>query len=282
MKKQLLSIIISLPSFYLCAQNVPNPGFELWTTQGQTESPDGWIGSPAITKSIDANSGSFSARIEAGTFTNPQSGQTFQIPGRLVTGITGGGMGAQGIEGYPSTLRPDSITGMFKYVPNGFDSCIIRIKITSWNSTTASRDILGQGVFVSYGSAGYSTFSSPIEYVSSNTPDSCTIELMSSNPQSGIQGSVLWIDDIELISTLGLMDESDNKVQVYPVPTNDVLCLQGIDNNKELRILDSFGRSMGCKTVSDNRIDMSEFEPGIYYIVFGTANNSILRKVVKL
>lgn len=281
MKKQLLFISFQLTTLVTIGQTVPNGGFETWSAQGQLEVPDGWIGSPAITKSTDANSGSFAAQVEAGDFTNPQNGQTVSVPGRLVTGVPGGGMGAPGIEGFASTSTPDSLTGWFRYIPNGSDSCIFRVTISKWNAINGTRDVLGEGMYSSFGSANYMRFSAPINYASADIPDTCTIELMSSNPQSGIQGSILWVDDVELIESLGIADSEQLGISFYPNPTTDFLHIETEFSSFDVNIMDVFGRMWTNIEINSDKIDVSQLENGIYYLVITSNSSTVLERFIK-
>lgn len=263
-------------------QSIPNAGFEDWTPQGQFENPDNWTGPKLIVKSTDMNSGSFAIQIEAGLFTNPQTQQTDTVPGRAVTGEAGGGMGNPGTEGYAFTSRPDSLTGWFKYVPNGVDECIMKVTLTEWNTGTSSKDTIATGIYVNSSNPNYSRFSFGLDYISANTPDTCVIELMSSDPTSDILNSILTVDDLAFVTNTNSLNENDfnELIEIYPNPSSDIITINGVDEASFV-IYDINGSEV-MKLENCSTIDLTGLPKGNYLLKIQTVDGEISKKIIKL
>ena len=280
----LIGILVSINA--LMAQSIPNAGFETWTIQQQMDVATGWVKAPTVSKSSDAHSGQFAAEIIAGDFTNPQSGQTISLPGRLVTGAATTGMGQTAIEGFSFSQRPDSLTGWFKYSFTQTDACIFNVTLTKWNPTTQMRDIIGEGQSIENEALVYRRFSFPVSYVSNEIPDTCVVEFLSSDIQSGIQGSILLIDDIEFVyNNVGLNEsEKIESMFVYPNPVaeNGVFKLQNGTEIKTVELLNSSGILLSKNIFNGENCTIEEFPAGTYFLrVNGTGNTAYI-PIVKL
>ena len=248
--------------------------------QGPLEVAEGWHRSPAVTKSNDAHSGSFAAQVESGDFVNPQTGDTLSIPGRLITG-SGGGM-VPPIDGFSISYHPDSLVGWFKYFPVANDSAIFRVTLSKWNAFSESRELIGQGLYSSQGSLDYARFSMPIQYSSADLADTCTIEFFSSNPFSGVQGSVLLVDDVELIASLNVVNVVDNPFLIYPNPVRDILILQGGDQENQIEISNALGQKCTSKVLVDVKgIDVSNLTPGMYFLSVSNKEKITIKAFLK-
>jgi hypothetical protein len=280
----LIGILISINA--LMAQSIPNAGFETWTIQQQIDVATGWVKAPTVSKSSDAHSGQFAAEIIAGDFTNPQSGQTFSLPGRLVTGAATTGMGQTAIEGFSFSQRPDSLTGWFKYSFTQTDACIFNVTLTKWNPTTQMRDIIGEGQSIENEAFIYRRFSFPVSYISNEIPDTCIVEFLSSDIQSGIQGSILLIDDIEFVYNNVGINESEKieSMFVYPNPVaeNGVFKLQNGTEIKTVELLNSSGILLSQNIFNGESCTIEEFPAGTYFLKVNGTGNTAYIPLVKL
>ena len=71
--------------------------------------------------------------------------------------------------------------------------------------------------------------------------------------------------------------EYRNELLIYPNPTSDYI---NINKKVDARVFDSIGRLV-MSTDNTNTLDMSMFDPGIYYIVFSYNNIKINKKIIK-
>lgn len=74
-----------------------------------------------------------------------------------------------------------------------------------------------------------------------------------------------------------------NKISIYPNPANQLLNIKGINEPFNARIVDLTGKIRTIKTdISNNIIDVSELQNGIYFIELSNKNLSVTRKIVKI
>jgi|GEM_PF-454972 len=235
----LIVILSLLDSVNLFSQNaLPNPGFEDWTTTGTYEDPDGWttansystlVGVQLTTKAntpADVHSGNFALKTE--TVFIPQANQP--VPGLVTTGTLQ--ITTQTIDGgTPYTSRPDSIGGWYKYAPTGDDSAYITFFLFSF-----FRDTIGRAIFAGGTTNGvYRWFSAPVEYEMPDNPYTAFFVITPSPRYGAEAGSVLWLDDMEIIFATGIKDnEAGNSINIYPSVVKDKLI---IDNPVEGRLL---------------------------------------------
>ncbi len=154
--------------------------------------------------------------------------------------------------GQPSTDKPVIFGGYFYYEPApdylyfndqtqtadtlfGIgDSCRITCLVHKWNSTLDQRDTIGIGDFFydQHTTGGFQPFSIPVNYMSSDAPDSISIMFLSSfggTQFAGSPGSLLIIDSIYFdgyLSTDNQMNQNDLKVYSY----ENVLTIQNTSN----------------------------------------------------
>lgn len=189
---------------------IPNPGFENWTSQGFPAylNPAGWgtlNGATSLAfvytceraSGADAFNGSYAMKLTSKSV----FGQS--APGIAVTGTIN--TGTQELEGgFPFTLRPTHLTGWYKYAPASGDNC--EINVTLWSRSPQYEEI-GNGVIQPTAAvATFTRFLVPISYTSANTPDSGRVLLVSTNTSNIKVGSELIIDDLQFIDCSTLSD----------------------------------------------------------------------------
>jgi hypothetical protein len=271
----LLSALISA-SLSVYSQTIPNNGFETWATTPPApfESAEGWAGGPSISKSTNAHSGSFALKLETAVFTNPNNGETDTISGNAFTGTPGMGPGMPGTPGFAFTARPDSLTGWYTFSPIGNDMNEIRVTLSRWDAITLQREEIANTVFSCNPSELYSRFSFPIQYNSSNTPDTAAIEIRSSNSpiEVPILGSIMLVDDLEFTSvdqTGFTVVESSSALHFFPNPAKDFLNFVN-KTNAQVKIENSLWQVIETIQLSANSlqtISLSNYSNGIYFII---------------
>lgn len=271
----LLSVLASV-TYTANSQTIPNNGFETWaiTPPAPFESAEGWAGGPSISKSTNAHSGSFALQLETAVFTNPNNGITDTISGNAFTGTPGMGPGLPGTPGFAFTGRPDSLMGWYTYSTVGNDANEVRVILSRWDTLTLQREEIANTVFSCNPSELYSRFSFPIQYNSSNTPDTASIEIRSSNSpmEAPILGSILLVDDLEFTSadqTGFSIVESSSSLQFYPNPANDFLNITN-KTNAQVKIKNALGQvieTIELFAYSQQTISLSNYSNGIYFII---------------
>jgi hypothetical protein len=212
-------------------------------------------------------------QLQTAIFTNPNNGETDTIPGNAFTGTPGMGPGMPGTPGFAFTGRPDSLTGWYTFSPVGNDLNEVRVILSRWDTTTLQREEIANTVFSCNPSELYTRFSFPIQYGSSNIPDTASIEIRSSNSpmEAPVLGSILLVDDLEFESAdqTGFSHiEISPSFQIFPNPANDFVNFSN-RNNEKINIINAVGQTMESIQLNANSnisISTSSFPVGMYFI----------------
>ncbi|MFM7903416.1 MAG: T9SS type A sorting domain-containing protein [Bacteroidota bacterium] len=268
----LLLLFIVVNTF---AQNpTPNPGFENWSQTGNYFNPDGWNNlnsQTAILGILTCSRVTAAADIHTGTY-------AMKLTTRSVFGITANGIASTatlittppyGVTGgIPYTLRPDSITGWYKYNPaSASDSGFFQFVLQG-----AAGDTIGFVKLCTPNSAvsSYTRFSAPITYFSTATPTNSYWILSSSDGTNPVVNSALFVDDISLVfnpsSSLNTPLQS-NQILLPQNPVTDFIRL--VDHHGfHSQILDLTGRTLLETQLnsSDQLLDINWLPEGTYIL----------------
>jgi hypothetical protein len=83
------------------------------------------------------------------------------------------------------------------------------------------------------------------------------------------------------IQGLGFNIETYKNIKIYPNPTNNIIYIEGLDNNKSntIQIFDVQGKLVLTKTINEKgTIDLSELNKGVYVIKVG----EVAQRIVKM
>ena len=263
------------------AQNpTPNPGFENWSQTGNYFNPDGWNNlnsQTAILGILTCSRVTAAADIHSGTY-------AMKLTTRSVFGITANGIASTatlvttppyGVTGgIPYTLRPDSITGWYKYNPaSASDSGFFQFVLQG-----AAGDTIGFVKLCTPNSAvsNYTRFSAPITYFSSATPTNSYWILSSSDGTNPVVNSALFVDDISLVfnPTSSLNNPlHSNQILLPQNPVTDFIQL--VDHQGfQCQIMDVSGRSLLVTYLqsADQLIDVHSLPKGVYVLNLRSAN----------
>lgn len=287
----------------LDADPFPGGDFEEWMEVG-SEEPDSWNTSNPFTapmgqsvqKSNQAYSGSYAARIE----TLPTPFEEGDNIGFVVNGFLGedeinGGLNLSGNE------IPTSFTGYYKYDPaEELDSAGVLFLLRKYNDLTMEYDTLIEGELDLPAAASYTLFEIELplsilnEWVSESTyPDLLTIGFSSSKlddeEYTAPEGSVLWIDALELTYYVGVNEFSKgDDVLVYPNPSAEKVQLQGMDYTKiqSIKLIDVTGACVRDMTQIKSgtfnpilTLDVSSLPCGSYTMVIETEKGIITKHI---
>jgi hypothetical protein len=209
----LTPVLLALGLFFLSPQaldaQIPNPGFETWTTAipGVPSMPTGWTTIwTNTTKSTQAHSGS--AAVQGLT---QDVGFGAVAPGWLSSIFLTGNQ------------RHARFQGFYRLTSVGNDELLVVILMYKNNSPIAA----GESTFVGTGSA-YVEFAVNIEYFTGDIPDSAHVTITSDGPDGSDvhAGTTFLVDDLSFsgivnsVQTVSTTPSSFALEQNYPNPFN--------------------------------------------------------------
>jgi hypothetical protein len=276
----LLLTVAFLLTVTMFAQNVPNGGFESWTSGN----PDNWfadnlptIATP-ITQSTTAHSGSYSVK---GTVVNT-------IGGLLGPGLLSGPGGA----GTAVTQRFKTVTGYYQLNVLQGDNLILNFILFKGGSPIGT----GESVITASASA-WTQFNIDFQYVTNDVPDNCILQFAIAGPTSGSDyhaGTYFLLDDVNLTGTATSVNDKNivpakfSLEQNYPNPFNPSTKIQFTLAEKsfvKLVVYNAIGKEIA--TLVNNVIpaglhevnfDASGLNSGVYFYTLKTGNNFVQTK----
>jgi hypothetical protein len=274
-KHYLLLTILSVLTLILNAQ-IPNNGFENWTTVGSYQNPDGW----GTMNNSTAASGIFTATV--GTPGNPGSSY-LKLTTQKINNINVNGIAVSGkldsitktpLSGFAFDQRPQSLTGSWQHMIFGTSQGSIYAVLTKWNNGTSSKDTVAVASQTLSGMAmSWANFSINFAYQSGEYPDTCIIILKASgnNPS---QDDYLWVDNLSFSGSVAAVDENASQIfdlEIFPNPVSEIINIRignNIDSNSVLSIYNVLGELVYSEILKPglHQINVYDLEKGIYII----------------
>jgi hypothetical protein len=293
MKKQFLSIVSGALLTVSAFAQIPNNGFENWTSMGSYNNPDNWDQLNAMTSSMSVYT------CTKGTPGSPGASYLKLVsknvtgmgvmPGIATTGmINMGNMSVTG--GFAFTQRPQSLTGSRQYMASGSDAGFMAVYLTKWNSSMGMRDTVAMAMQNLSGMGmSWASFTINLMYMSGGNPDTAQI-ILSSSGMTPVANSYLYVDNLALTGNVAGIKENKltADVKLFPNPTSDKLNIT-LSNSKitkgQLEIFDISGN----KVKSLNEVDfssgytmeISDLAKGQYIVKLITSEGVISRKFLK-
>lgn len=275
---------------------VPNAGFETWTTVGAYSLPSGWDNINAKTNPMSVYT------CEKGTPGNPGSSY-LKLTSKTMGTSVAPGIAVSGVldtatyipkSGFAYTARPANLTGSWQYMGFSGDVGHIAILLSKWNTSLSKRDTVA---FTNYALAGmvmsWGTFTIPVTYMSSSlTPDSAIIVLAASGTTPA-NNSYLYVDNLAFtgsVPTTSVANITDHSTAtlLYPNPATGTITISynGV-SEKYIKILisDVSGRSvltLSPKTIKGENafpLNVSGFAKGIYIVRIIDGLNTEMQKL---
>lgn len=250
MRKTILLYFISLSAIGFSQTQLENPGFEgTWeNVSGAEDEPYDW----SSLKTADALA-ALAPVVAFQEATNPHSGtRCIRLQNVTSFGVVANGLLTNGrvhadfdpALGYiftnttdpqwntPFTNRPDSLVGWFRYDPSGSDKGKIEI-------ITHTAPPQGQLPAATYPMAHWVSrarydvttdspstwvrFSVPFHYYSTSSPQYILAVLSSGDSTVAVDGSIMWVDDLELIYNPNLVSVTPPATQNIDISTNGAM-----------------------------------------------------------
>lgn len=296
MKKLVLLTSLALIALSnLAVAQIPNSGFETWTSMGSYSNPAGWgtmnnTTTPSsvytATKGTPGSPGTAYLKLTSKTVLSNVV-NAIAVSGKLDS-IT-----MQPISGFAFTLRPQKFTGKWQHM-SAADDGSISIKLTRWNTSTNSRETVATANRVLGTMAmSWATFTINFVYQTGNAPDTCIIVLKASGT-TPVANDYLWVDNLSFtgsVSGTGIESNNNflNSLVVYPNPSSSTIIIDLNLKSSEkttFELTDLIGKIILSKTVSlpqgesTQTFDISGLAKGSYFIKINTESGSETRKII--
>lgn len=292
MKNTLLALTANILFATAAIAQIPNGGFETWTSTGTYDSPTGWANFNSATsmvsvytclKGTPGNPGS--AYLKLVTKNAPGLGL---VPGMAVSGTMN--MDMEPESGFAYNQRPTALVGNWQHMGYGGDEGLIAVYLTKWNSVTGSRDTVGKaarglGAMV----MSWASFSIPITYSGSSNPDSAMI-VLSSSGTNPVENSYLYVDNLSFSGVTGINEVKLNaQLNIYPNPVSTgelTVKLEGVNAPvTTVQLFDLQGketRQFAVKNLNGTlTLDIADLSKGPYIIKLVTAEGVAVSRFVK-
>lgn len=280
--KLLLLTILSVNMGNLLAQDtLTNQGLNRWEKSGKQppfdwSEPQGWTSSNSLTEFISAG---------VREVTIPQSGspqaqlKTINVFGQDVPAILINGDFPLSIAdtakfpllgGTPMTTVKTSFYGMYNFTSSTVDdSATIVVAFKKFNTTTQETELVAIGdILLPTTTSGLHPFTLTITPVTTETPDSVVVTILSSKVDDFKSGGTLTVDYVGFDKPSNLKDIRVIKTKVYPTPANNNITIEADLNGFSYTIYDITGKKQFNGTTDDvyATIDISNFKEGLYFI----------------
>jgi len=288
MRKHLLLSALFLTGLSASQAQIPNAGFEDWTTVGNHENPDGWATMNGLsgtsfnscTKSTDhypANVGQYSVRLENNTalaqFTGGYGGvvtDAFNYPFQPA---------------FPVIGNPTSLHGHFKFTSLNGDQ--VWVKLVLFNQGT----IVADESYVSEAQSYPEWTPFEIQLDDYGDADSATIMLFAFYPIGQTDGpngnSVLWVDNLSFNSPITSVEDlrgTANGFNLFPNPTIDQFTIRtdaAVTEGTTISVYSILGSLVHTEALrnSGQTVNVSGLPAGTYVVELRTSNSLSSRKL---
>jgi hypothetical protein len=291
MNKSLLTTFAFLLTISLSYAQIPNSGFENWSGTD----PVGWattnqlalLANPlSVFNSPNAHSGNGACQMKAVHVINKPPG--VPIPDYVGSIFVGKQVQLNSYRGFPYALRPVQFEFWNTYTGQAGDTANALVALTKWDTTNHMADTIAIGVyFRSNFDSTYSKAIVPLNYFSSETPDTAIILFSAVQYNSTQAGAVFTIDDLQFNGGNAGINESvsEDAMELYPNPVHGHLYirLQPEHLNGEIQLSDLEGReirSVNLKHQSTIDFDLSSVDPGIYFVRLNSTQKIQVKQII--
>lgn len=294
MKKSLLFFISNAIATLSFAQ-IPNSGFENWTSMGSYNVPNDWgtmnnttsmAGVYTATKGTPGSPGTAYLKLTSKTVQGYGVVNGIAVSGRLdsITRLP--------ISGFAYNQRPSTFTGKWQHMIYGSSQGSVSATLTRWDSNTNQRVTVATANITLSGMAmSWASFTKNFTYVDGGFPDSCIIVLKASgaNPTNN---DYLWVDNLAFAGNVTGIQNKDSflkGISLYPNPSEDQITMDmNFANSESVRIemSDVNGNVVLVQNAgtlhgeSRQTLDVSSYSKGTYFIRIITESGVEVKKIV--
>ena len=273
-------------SFTGTNQQIPDGGFENWT-EVSYEEPDHWSTSNLFTYTAGGLSASKTSEAYQGMYSLMLETQS-AVTGDDLSWLTNGEiLDYNQVGGMPVSVRPGAVSFYYKSMPQGQDSAMVGVIQTYYDNTQDSTIILEE-MFATLPPANTWTYYELALNQYTMAADTLNIAFSSSRVEEPIGqvtvGSQLYIDQVEVLSAIGvddIIDDPESFLTVSPNPATDntnIWLPKTISSDFDIVVYDVRGKVIDRYVDVQNQesfyLNTSAFPAGMYFIKVISAQNS--------
>ena len=291
--KKLIALFSAIAISTAVEAQIPNADFENWTNAGSYYTPDNWANLNSITnpasvytcmKGNPGVSGSSFIKLTSKTVAG-----TLVAPGVAVSGLIDTAA-YTAKSGFPFTQRPGNLTGSWQYMGFSGDVGYISVYLSKWNVAMSMRDTVA---FTSQPLTGmvmsWETFSIPLSYHSTATPDSAII-VLSASGSIPVNNSYLYVDNLAFSgfpTAVHNVTAEAAGISVYPNPASGIayVTYHGKANTAlQVSVNDLSGRCLirsSAQAAAGNiPLNIASLATGIYLVTVSDGEHTSIEKIV--
>lgn len=287
MKKLYTTIsILMIAASAFAQQQLPNNGFENWAAFTQCSGVDSVVGystidqsayygtgicvtSPGISKSVNAQSGTYALSLKPVNFLGSLHGSLFTLQNKFDKNATD-------LTGIPFTGRPVKLTGYYQF-NSGSNSDSLSVLV----SFVKSGKEIGVGYFTTGTTKSvYTKFETDIFFLSEEQPDSLIfITQMGDNENNANKNTSALVDNfVFLYSSTGLDPDQLLPEAVTVVQKDRVI--QFSENVAHVRLTNIIGNTVIENEAQTQNIDVNSLQHGVYILNYYYNNVPKSQKIV--
>lgn len=295
MKKNIFTLIIGSCITVSAFAQIPNNGFENWTSMGSYNDPDNWDQLNSMTSSMSIYT------CTKGTPGNPGASY-LKLTSKTVSGMgVVPGVAVSGVidmvtykpkSGFAYSQRPLNLTGSWQYMPSGSDQGFVGVYLTKWNTSMNMRDTIAMATQnLTSMMMSWTSFTINLNYMSTASPDSAII-IFSASGSTPVNNSAMYIDNLAFSGTAtGIKENTVNLINltVFPNPSNEKVVLNYTLKSTEnvvIKISDVTGKIVkelkpnGVIGNNKQELNISNLSQGIYTITIQGDNSLSSQKLI--
>ncbi len=288
----LVLVVVNYATF---AQEIPNPGFEIWSTDGPYQIADGWTNSNEITFQLNSqisaqsSANAYDGNLSAILYTGETGGLPY--PGWIVNGIPHLNYSSGEIDfftaGTDFHLKPQSFTGYYRYENNyvSTDSAHVLVYLKKFDYQTGLSDTIALGYRKLGPSAIFQHFEVPLfDLRPEILPDSMVIGFTSTDINLPMPGGALWIDKLNFIDYMNHQENEVPNISIFPNPASDFITVtpKGISKTLKVNVYNSLGKLVRLCRINDlhqsYKIKLKGLDRGVYFVKVFEGKNEIETK----
>ncbi len=294
MKKTVLSTVSIIISTLFSIAQIPNSGFENWTTIGSYSNPDGWgtmNNTTAIASVYTATKGTPGSPGASYLKLTSKTVGTGVVTGVAVSGVIDS-LTMMPKSGFAYNMRPANFTGKWQHMIYGSSQGSIQVALTRWDTGMNMRVNVASGSVTLAGMAmSWANFTIPLTYVDGNNPDTCII-VMKASGSAPTNNDYLWVDNLAFSGTVTDIENQEEFVtdmSIYPNPSSDMvnfkfnikttqqIYIEISDINGKLIRSENFGKIQG---EANQNMNISGIAKGAYFVKIKGEKSIETRKLV--